>query len=373
MYVYQLSFPDEKYPFVQFSGYDPRTEAIITWETIEPEESVVWYGVIEQWLNYKKKDSAREYIHRVVLTGLNPDTTYYYRVGTEKPDSNIRSPVFSFKTAPNNDKTPFEFLLYSDSQQFFGIGWHERICNAIAGYENISFVADVGDLCQEWDYKPDWNQFFKESTVYMRKFPFVPCLGNHDGYYPEDDPENNKHHYKKYFGATVSDDGFYYSFSWSNTLFIVGEISKTGDRDPTIDRNRKHDIWLKETLSRGQDKDFRILMFHRQLFSAEGDDEQLIARIVPIAEKYNVDLVLYGHHHHYERFLYNDRTYICLGGGGGQQFGSDFFRTSENYTRSFSMGPSYTKVSVDSRELKIVTYSAENDVIDSCFIKSNSY
>lgn len=365
MFFYQLSFPDEKNPFVQFSGRDPRTEAIITWETNEKEKSTVWYGIERNNLNWKKTNNNRVNIHRIILTGLKPNTKYYYRVGIDGLSPIYRSSISSFKTAPSRTDVDFEFIAYSDTQQIVGIGWNALICKKIAEQEGLSFVADVGDICQNWDYKPDWNQFFQEASIYTNKYPFVPCIGNHDGYYPEEDPENNKHYYKSYFGATVDQDKFYYSFNWANTLFVVAEISKTSDEDISIERNFQHDLWLNRTLAKGQDKTFRILMLHRQIFSSEENNEKLIARIVPIVEKYNVSLVLYGHHHHYERFLYNGRTYLCLGGGGGQQYGSNFFKTTQ-YTKNFALGPSYTKISIKSAQINILTFSAENDLIDNC-------
>ncbi|MHA1275163.1 MAG: metallophosphoesterase family protein, partial [Promethearchaeota archaeon] len=226
----------------------------------------------------------------------------FFTVLLDKDDdwSNINS----FETAPNNTNTEFKFAIYSDSQQFFGIGWHNRICQAIASEKDLRFVAIAGDLCQNWNYKPDWNQFFYEAAIYTKNTPMVPCIGNHDGYYPEDDPDNEKHYYIKYFGFPYGENNktLYYSFNWSNTQFIISEISKTGDEDPNNPRNIKHDRWLNKTLAKGQDKAFRILIFHRQVFSAEENNDILINRITPIVEKYNISLVLYGHHHHYERF-----------------------------------------------------------------------
>ena len=367
MYLYQLSFSVNKDPFVQFSGYDPRSEVVIAWETKDLEDSFVWYGISKSTLNMNVTDSKLIRIHKIILINLQPDTEYFYQVGSIHPSLNLRSQIFTFKTAPNNTVTDFNIIVYSDSQQFIGIGWHKRICNTIAKHDQISFVANIGDLCQNWDYKPDWNQFFKESSIYMKKYLFVPCLGNHDGFYHSDDPDGSKHYYKQYFNATFTNNRFYYSFNWSNTQFIVGEISTTQDENINLPENIQHDLWLNQTLINGQSKRFRILMFHRQVFSSEGNNDNLISRIIPIVEKYNVSLVLYGHHHHYERFIFNNKTYICLGGGGGQQFGSNYFKTTP-YTESFALGPSYTKLSFTSSQIQITSFSAENDILDNCII-----
>ena len=87
-------------------------------------------------------------------------------------------------------------------------------------------------------------------------------------------------------------------------------------------------------------------------------------------EKYNISLVLYGHHHHYERFQYNGHIYICLGGGGGQQFGSNFFRPTK-YTEKFVMGPTYTIISIKNDKMEITTKTAEKDIVDYYEIKAN--
>lgn len=374
-YAYQLTFPDEKLPFVQFSGLDPKSEAIVSWESSQAESSTVWYGLENNndALAFKKTDEEKIKIHRVVLTNLQPDTRYYYRVGMIQEENVYRSPIYTFKTAPDHGEKEFNFCAYSDSQQFLGLGWHRLISEAIARHDDLSFVLEPGDVCQNWDYKPDWNQFFQEANQYMKKYPYVPGIGNHDGYYPDEDPNNEKHWYEQYFGATNTSTpvhSFYYSFEWGNTQFISAEIAKTGDENKNVERNRIHDRWLNRTLQAGQHKDFRILFFHRNIFSGEEDNRDLIGRMVPIVEKYNVSLVLYGHHHHYERFLHNDHTYICLGGGGGQQLGSNYYELGDE-TKSFNVGPSYTYFSVKSDQIDLVTYTPQQDVIDECSLIMN--
>ncbi len=77
---------------------------------------------------------------------------------------------------------------------------------------------------------------------------------------------------------------------------------------------------------------------------------------------------MYGHHHHYERFLHNGHTYVCLGGGGSPQFGSNYFSSGEE-TQVFAMGPSYTMFSITSDTINGITYTPENDILDSFNLK----
>lgn len=363
--IYQLLIPNAKDPFVNFSGLDPRTGVFITWETEETESSTVWYGKDSSTLSSIKTDSQLVTIHHLNLTSLEPNTKYYYRVGVAGVDPIYRSEVFSFKTAPNDTSTNFNFAAYSDSQIFFGIGYHRRVCDAIARHEDLSFVSIAGDLAQNWDYKPDWNQFFFDGTSYLRKIPIVPTMGNHDD--PgDDDYDSENFWYKNYFGATNATSNppkFNYAFNWSNTLIIMAGIHSGGDENKGTPESIEHDIWMNKTLENAQDKAFRIIMFHRNVFSFEYDQETMIDRIVPIVEKYNVSLVMYGHTHHYGRFLYNNHTYICLGGGGSPQFGGFYFRTHP-YGKVFALGPSYTKFNIRADMIIGTTYTPEDDILD---------
>ena len=66
-----------------------------------------------------------------------------------------------------------------------------------------------------------------------------------------------------------------------------------------------------------------------------GNDEWLTQTIIPVVEQYNVSVVMYGHMHSYERFYYNNHTYVCLGGGGGMQ--NSIVQTQE-FSQAHAMG-----------------------------------
>lgn len=374
----EILIPNDKSPFTIWSGKDPKTEIIITWETTQPEASHVWLGSTSGSLEFRPESDDQEVnIHRVEISGLHPGTKYYYKVGVNSDPLVYRGGMSTFTTAPKTSNVDFNFALYSDSQQIFGLGWHDKIGRALGSRNDLAFVGNVGDLCQEWNCQEDWNQFFQEGQPFMGSTVFVPIIGNHDGYYPDDDPEGDDHHYLRYFGtssgysiADANEPLFNYAFSYSNAHFLIAEISKGGDEDPTVLRNKNHDIWMNATLAENQDKTFRVLMFHRQVFSSCGMNDRLINRIVPIAEKYNVSIVFYGHHHHYERFLYNGITYVDLGGGGVYQTDSGF--NPSPYTRIINIGPSYTFVSVNVNNMTVQTLSPDNDVIDSFVLQAQN-
>ena len=246
--------------------------------------------------------------------------------------------------------------LFSDSQQLWGIGHYGPIAEQLAA-QDFSFISCVGDLVQEGEDQADWNLFMKQGEVWAQHTPFVPVIGNHD--YDESNPDAS--FYPQYYNYT-NGNHFYYSFNWSNVQFVIGEISTTSTREDGGDFNvTMHDEWLNSTLLAGQDKTFRILMFHRNLMTSTTSDITLIERITPIAEDYNISLVIFGHNHHYERLLYNGRRYLCLGGGGGMQDGA--FRIIPE-SEFLNIGPSFTRISFLIGEMVVETFSENNELID---------
>lgn len=73
--------------------------ATIYWETTQPTENIVKYGTSPNSLNQTAQVPYGGTTHRVELSKLQPDTTYY--VSIEKPDGSVRSNG-QFKTMPAN-------------------------------------------------------------------------------------------------------------------------------------------------------------------------------------------------------------------------------------------------------------------------------
>ena len=104
---------------------------------------------------------------------------------------------------------------------------------------------------------------------------------------------------------------------------------------------------------------FRSL--HRPILSSTGENEALKQNLIPVIEHYNVSLVIYGHRHVYERFLYNDHTYLCLGGGAGLQ--NSIMRTSQ-YSQIQALGPFFTQLEFSPAGIVLTTLSTSGDIID---------
>jgi phosphodiesterase/alkaline phosphatase D-like protein len=120
----------------------------------------------------------------VELTGLNPDTKYYYRCG----DSSYGwSAEKSFSTPPESGEG-FEFCAFGDSRD--GVGptgdnsnfeiWRQ-IANAVSA-ENPQFCLFAGDAVTTATSEPKWNAWYDWLGTLSTKSPIMFTHGNHEGY-----------------------------------------------------------------------------------------------------------------------------------------------------------------------------------------------
>jgi hypothetical protein len=86
---------------------EPGTDgsATISWTTDVPSDSRVEYGTSESSPNKSVSDPASTPSHSLKLTGLQADTTYYYRVSSTDADNNTASSPPSGQ-APASFQTP---------------------------------------------------------------------------------------------------------------------------------------------------------------------------------------------------------------------------------------------------------------------------
>ena len=146
---------------------------------------------------------------------------------------------------------------------------------------------------------------------------------------------------------------------------MIVQVADGGDEgrndDPALPTYQQ-DLWINETLAKGQAMDYRIMVFHRALYSSYGNDDGLINRFMPILVHYNVSILFYGHEHGYERFYIQNRNLICLAGGGGLLSG---YLSWQAGNQAMAVVPSFTKVTVDETGITITTLTPTMNVVDS--------
>lgn len=308
-------------PYLQ---YGTRSEMRVLWETGTPASTTVLYG-IPGWHtdipNLEKKVAIPGYktMHEVHLTGLEPETIYLYQVvSITVSGDTIRGEIKTFKTAVGQDKA-FAFVVFSDSQsnpevwgKISSLGWKER----------PDFGLHAGDLVGLGYLKSDWvDEFFAPSHTFMSRIPLFSVPGNH---------EHDAAFYYQYMSNPEPE--YRYTFDYGNARYYMVDSNRP------LFKGTDQYIWLEEQLAKS-DKLWNFVVHHHPPYSSEEDDfgnthvEQSmlgdpdLKDAIHLYEKYNVDVVFYGHIHTYERTwpLFQERVnqekgviYINTGGAGGR-------------------------------------------------------
>lgn len=370
--------PMDKLPWVHWNGIDPSNSAFISWETEEPSASLVQYDITPDSWKLSSKNETLVGLHRIKLVGLTPDTRYYYRVSNDMGTTWYASGTFQTGIESTQSKE-FSFVITSDVQNFIGTTHYPRTARVISEMKNLSFFIIAGDLAEDHGQtsffsgsnsrQPTWNDFWRYSNIYSPNLPIVPTPGNHDSANEpfQDNP------YQHYFGISNAPNHNFYSFNWSRTQFVMVQVADGGDDgrndDPDLPTFQQ-DQWINQTLAAGQSQDYRIMVFHRALFSSNGNDEGLINRFMPILVKYNVSFLFYGHEHEYERFYIQNRNLVCLGAGGGLLNGRIIPQTGRQIS---AVSPCITKLSLNATGITLTTLTPTMNIIESLhFTKEGS-
>lgn len=200
--------------------------------------------------------------------------------------------------SPSTEHLPANtIIVYGDSRS--GHRVHDSIVRVIIKTEPVA-VFHTGDLVNDGASSADWATFNDMTSELIESTPFYPALGNHDLppdlFFDSFDLPNNERWY------SVEVDGLH---------FVV--LDSTIEITPGSEQYE----WLEAELSRLADG-FAAVVFHHPVLSTgyHGDELGLAPILVPLFERYDVELVFNGHDHDYER-SYKDSIYYVVTGGGG--------------------------------------------------------
>ncbi|MHA1953258.1 MAG: fibronectin type III domain-containing protein [Candidatus Heimdallarchaeaceae archaeon] len=279
--------------------HDTSTTMTVAWRTNEITDSIVEYGLDISYTDEASSSNTVKW-HFVELTGLEPDTIYHYRVG----NGEIWSEDFAFKTGTTGKQTSFVGM--GDAQE--ANPNRKMMVNIVNTIQDIDFVLYSGDFVELARQQDQWYKWFNDYTPLTTHIPFMTALGNHE--------KNNTNYYE---AVAMPGKEEYYSFNYGPVHIPVLHTVWEG-----FEENYTEQVnWLIDDLTTHQDYDWTVVMMHRPPFSSfprhfevESWYKEVNASFVPIFEQFQVDAVLTGHEHAYERLFEDNVTYIISGGAG---------------------------------------------------------
>jgi len=130
------------------------------------------------------KFSSPGILHTVVMTNLQPNTTYYYKVGLEHGQGVAWSQVFSYVSPllPGDDSS-FSYLVYGDQGCPLD-GWSKggawTAALAKTQVPQVRAVHHFGDLSYARGAAHMWDAWLAMVEPYASKLPYHVAVGNHE-------------------------------------------------------------------------------------------------------------------------------------------------------------------------------------------------
>jgi hypothetical protein len=286
------------------------------------------------------------WIYHARVGGLRPGATYAYLV-TADNDGNAADPfTATFRTAPHG-RAAFRFTSFGDlatpnTAWVLSYGQSAYAVEAVESFQPLFHLLN-GDLCYA-DLNPTvqpevWRDFGNNNQTSAANRPWMPCLGNHRVEF-----HNGDQGFTSYLTRYMLPDnqvpgfrGCWYSFRIGSVLFVsldaddvvyqdagafvtgpaaLAPAASTGH--PAIEPGTSFYVrgysggaqtaWLERTLAAGRadpSVDWIIVQMHQCACSSSatgnGSDLGIRQRWLPLFDRYQVDLVVNGHDHGYER------------------------------------------------------------------------
>ncbi|MFJ5030989.1 purple acid phosphatase family protein [Streptomyces sp. NPDC088560] len=318
-------------------GADPRTEMTVSWQVpVAVKKPFIRIGARPWDLSRRidaevrtlytpagvgaSGDHTQYYLH-ARLTHLRPGKTYYYGVGHEGFDPaepHLLGTLGTFTTAPAR-REPFTFTAFGDQ----GVSYHALANDSLILGQNPAFHLHAGDIAygdpagqgKSTDTGFDsrtWDQFLHQTESVAKQIPWMVSYGNHDmeawyspnGYGGEEArwtmPDN---------GPDAAHLPGVYSFVHGNTAIVSLDPNDVSFEIPANlgISGGTQTKWFESQLKRFRardDIDFVVVFFHHCAYctsTAHASEGGVRQEWVPLFEKYQVDLVINGHNHQYER------------------------------------------------------------------------
>ena len=310
----------------------------IMWETVYPSYGEVQYGQLEKLNKVTKENEILKTMHEVTLVDLEPNKKYYYKV----ENFNLSSITNHFKTKKDKN-SPIKIIVYGDNRSYPKV--HENLVKMMAN-ENADLILNVGDVVTKGSNRMEWiDEYFYPLRFVSGTTPTYISIGNHEyGGYSD---TRIVPPFEKYVNNPLNSIGsteYFYSVDYGNSHFIFLDPNKANfeEGEGITIGSQQYNWFLKDLKDANKNSEWIFTLMHQPPYSEAWsggyyDGEPILRKyIVPIMEANNVDMVLSGHTHDYERGLPhppynpvtgkgNNVTYVITGGGGSNLDNHKYF------------------------------------------------
>ena len=251
--------------------------------------------------------------HSVRFRDLEPDTLYAWRVQGARGQW---SEWFQTRTAARSG--PIRFVYFGDAQNGVYSHWSRVIRMAHEAAPDADFFLHAGDLVQKGDSDYNWAEWFHAGGFIHARIPAIPVPGNHENMavWPDDpdgalvgDPAGERVRVRtplwraqftlpedERLPETLHEQAYMVAYSEDLHIFVVDSAQRDF---------RAQARWLDRALAES-DARWTVVSMHHPYFAPAAFDRNAVdaqrrRALAPVIERHDVDLVLTGHIHHYNR------------------------------------------------------------------------
>lgn len=306
----------ERHPYLQSAT---PTSITVVWTTQADSTGAVELGPMPDQLDTMVPSAGSGIQHEVLLSGLEPNTRYYYRVLGDGAPLAGGDEAHTFLTPPSvGTRAKFRAWIVGDSGT--GGSMQAQVRDAMVQHTGSyppHIFLHMGDMAySDGTYDEFTDKFYAPYADVMRSIPVWPTLGNHEGHTSDSGTQSGPY-YGGYVlptagqaGGLASGTEAYYAFDYGNVHFVVldSHDSPRSPGGPML-------TWLQNDLL-ATDQEWIIAYWHHPPYTKGSHDSDVEGQLIdmrenalPILEAAGVDLVLGGHSHIYERSFLLDGAY----------------------------------------------------------------
>jgi len=336
-----------------------QNQAMVAWQTNRPVDAVISYGPAGTPLDQSLAVPVGPLMQKVPLDNLIPGVQYAFRI-----DANgqlLGEGAFHTDAGPGG---PFVAGFIGNTKIFPDrfARFNQRILA-----QKPQFVMHLGDMISDSSRLDEWAEYwFVPGRSLFAAAPVYVAVGDHDC------TPNRRwlNYFLPYPGAgtaTVeSGKSGFFAFTYGDAAFLVI------DNYITCAPTRAQHLWIQETLGSEafQRARWRIVCAHEAPWSVgrrkwRAGSTEMRDYVLPLCQKYGVQLLIAGHDPTYKRGRAGDVN-IIMNGGGGCGYGERKYAGGYNYSAKLLRFAilQYSMMKVEGNRLEWTCYTPDNKVLD---------